>query len=68
MSEGPIRRWSEAWEPIKVTTKPGTSVHWALDYVTTYCGRRGRYDCHADVRLVTCSDCLAALRADGVIS
>lgn len=68
MSEGPIKAWRDAWAPKRVTTKPTASVHWARDYMTTYCGRRGRFDCHTDVRQVTCSDCLAALRADGVIA
>lgn len=66
MSEGPIKSERAAWEPLR-GTRPTSSVHWARDYQTTYCGRRGRYDCHTDVKQVTCSDCLAALRADGEI-
>lgn len=66
MSEGPIKGARAAWEPPR-GTRPATAVHWARDYATTYCGRRGRYDCDTDVAKVTCSDCLAALRADGEI-
>lgn len=69
MSEGPIKRERAAWEPKRVTTKPRDSVH-ALgpQRLRTMCGRRTDTSSLGTVAAVTCSDCQAALRADGLLS
>lgn len=68
MSEGPISQWWKSHEPAKVSTprskatcyqKPGMS--------TAYCGRR-LYASTTHAPGVTCADCAAAMRADGVLS
>lgn len=70
MSEGPIKREREAWLPARVTTNPKTSMH-AVDesqprFDRSYCGRKVGYQATTMVHSqVTCSECLAALRADG---
>lgn len=68
MSEGPIKRERAAWEPKRVTTKPRESVHHLGNQrLRTLCGRRTDTCSLGSVVAVTCSDCRAALRADGVI-
>lgn len=68
MSEGPIKRERAAWEPAR-GTRPSASLHFAADKpASSYCGRKGvKLALTNELAGITCSDCLAALRADRVI-
>lgn len=65
MSEGPIKREREAWEPPRVSTPNKDRVCFRAEssLPVTYCGRRP-VRVTADLAAVNCADCTAALRAD----
>lgn len=66
MSEGPIKQWRDAWKPEQVSTSPSKAVHAYGGPARAYCGRRGGVTGAfiGAPSQVTCSDCLAAMRAD----
>ena len=71
MSEGPIKSWRDSWKPPAVTTSPTTSMHAHGEYSAgpAYCGRRVAMQAKTSTFSdVSCSDCLAALRADGRVA
>lgn len=64
MSEGPIEQWRDSWKPPQVSSKDSDRVcYQKLGFIRAWCGRKAKvaYD---DWGKVTCSDCLAARRAD----
>jgi len=65
MSEGPIKRERAAWEPPRVSTKPGSSTHLATTITESgvLCGRRVAPSLVVTTA-PTCADCAAAERAD----
>lgn len=68
MSEGPIKAWRDAWKPPVVSTTDAARVCYKkLGPARASCGRKPKVS-YEDVTKVTCADCLAALRADGVIA
>jgi hypothetical protein len=68
MSEGPIKSWRDSWKPPIVTTRPNLALHYAgTGAGGSYCGRKN-VRVTDGTRYVDCSECLAALRADGMVS
>lgn len=66
MSEGPIRLWRESWTPTVVSIPDCERVCYPWPPTgTVACGRR-KTPRDKDLRQVTCPECLAALRADGI--
>lgn len=66
MSEGPISQWWKSHEPEKVSTPNSKRVCYKkIHQPRAYCGRKPTV-AFDDQSKVTCSDCLAAMRADGV--
>lgn len=66
MSEGPISQWWKSHEPAKVSTSNSSRVCFKkIHQPRAYCGRRPAiaFDDHSKV---TCADCVAAMRADGI--
>lgn len=67
MSEGPIKSWRDSWKPPEVSTKNNVRVCLVMVVERkTACGRkpvRGHQTANRDD--VTCSECTAAMRADG---
>jgi hypothetical protein len=64
MSEGPIKLWRDSWKPPVVSSRDSARVCFKkLNIEKAWCGRKPKvaYD---DWARVTCSDCLAARRAD----
>lgn len=59
----PIDQWWKSHRPVEVSTNAKTATHLALSGRVAYCGHRKGFATH-DHALVTCSACLAALRAD----
>lgn len=67
MSEGPIKQWWRSHEPTKVSTPNSSRVcYQAPGASRAYCGRQLRAST-TNVRGGNCSDCAAALRADGIL-
>lgn len=71
MSEGPIKQQRDAWKPPKVSTRPRAVKHAPMRYGSAGLAACGRNFARELSRIalpleeVTCSDCLAAMRADG---
>lgn len=63
MSEGPIKRERDAWKPPKVSSTDTERVCYQKLGHKAYCGRQAKV-AFDDWSKVTCSDCLAAKRAD----
>lgn len=64
MSAGPIKAWRNSWIPARVSsTDVERACYMKHSQPRAYCGRKPKvaYD---DWAKVTCSDCLAAGRAD----
>lgn len=66
MSEGPIKRERAAWAPRDVSTPDASRVCKATRESRGYCGRTKTKARVEDWAEVTCADCFAAARADGV--
>lgn len=68
MSAGPIRQWRDSWLPPRVSSKNSERVcYMKMLSDKAYCGRKPRA-AYQDWAKVTCSDCLAAGRADGRVT
>ncbi|GAB6855931.1 hypothetical protein [Microbacterium xylanilyticum] len=66
MSEGPIRLWRQAWVAPVVSIPDSERVCYPWPPTgTVACGRR-KTPRDENLRHVTCPECLAALRADGI--
>lgn len=64
MSDGPIKAWRDSWKPPKTSSSNAERACFKnLLAAKAYCGRRPKL-AFDDPTKVTCSDCLAALRAD----
>lgn len=65
MSAGPIKRWRDGHKPPKTTPVSERLHAHAVDRPTrAYCGASDRPEFASTEARVTCSNCLAALRAD----
>lgn len=67
MSEGPIKQWRESHKPARVSTPDAHRVCAQMTKDRGYCGRKLKAAA-TDWSGVTCADCLAARRADGVVT
>jgi len=66
VSEGPIKAERDAWKPARVSTADADRVCLVIPPARrTYCGRRSPRATTVSLSQVRCSDCSAALRADG---
>jgi hypothetical protein len=72
MSAGPIKQWRDGMKVPPASTTPTTAMHARVETLprpSSKCGRRlkGLWST-TNLPDVTCADCLAALRADGLIA
>lgn len=65
MSAGPIKAQRDAWTPLVVSTPDASRVCKSMPAGRGYCGRPGKATT-ASWDDVTCADCFAAARADGM--
>lgn len=69
MSAGPIKVWRDSWKPPEVSTGAAGKT-WHAPAVgkgaRAVCGRKSVVFV-TNLEMVTCSDCLAALRADAEV-
>lgn len=64
MSEGPIKQWRDGFKLPLASTSNAARVCGANRFGVAYCGRRRNAGVSTNWECVTCSDCLAARRAD----
>lgn len=66
MSEGPITQWRKSHQSPRVSSSNATRVCFTTGVTVrrAYCGRVGKTTTQ-ELEKVTCSDCRAALAADG---